>query len=103
MAGERRTQRVTASGLKGGAAIPRLEVEGAPDSGVPPVSLWRKRKKGRAVLGRRGKQARPARAASTRTGKGRCPGASRAKRRVGPVVKRGEGRGRRFSLCFFYF
>jgi hypothetical protein len=31
--------------LEGGAAIPRLEVEGAPDRGAPPVSLWRKRER----------------------------------------------------------
>jgi hypothetical protein len=46
MVGERRTRPVTTGGLKRGAAIPRLEVEGDPDHGAPPVSLWRKKKKG---------------------------------------------------------
>jgi hypothetical protein len=45
--------------LKRGAAIPRLEVGGDPDRGAPPVSLWRKTKKGRRGTG-------PLRAASAR-------------------------------------
>jgi hypothetical protein len=73
MAGERRTRLVTADGLKRGVAIPRLEVEGAPDRGVPPVSLWHKRKRGaRYWAGGRAKLGRcrlPARAE-----KGRWPG-----------------------------
>jgi hypothetical protein len=41
-------------------------VEGDPDRGAPPVSLWRKKKKGGAVLGRRESKAGPLRAASAR-------------------------------------
>jgi hypothetical protein len=66
MAGERWTRPVTAGGLKGGAAIPRLEVEGAPDRGAPAVSLRHKKKRGKALcwaggggrLGPRGPSAR---------------------------------------------
>jgi hypothetical protein len=46
MAGERCTRPVTADGLKGGAAILRLEVEGAPDRGAPPVSVRHEKEKG---------------------------------------------------------
>jgi hypothetical protein len=52
--------------LEGGAAISRLEVEGAPDRGAPPVSPWRKREReeaqcwadGESRLGQRGPPAR---------------------------------------------
>jgi hypothetical protein len=100
MAGKRRTRPVTAGGLKRGAAIPRLEVEGAPDRGAPPVSPWCKSKRearswagGGSELGRCGPQARARRKAAGL-------GASRAKRRVGPVVKKEERRGGRLSFFF---
>jgi hypothetical protein len=87
-----------AGGLKRGAAIPRLEVEGTPDRGVPPVSLWRKTKRearywagGESRLGQRGPQARAREEAAGLE-------ASRAKKRVGPVVKKEERRGRRLFL-----
>jgi hypothetical protein len=67
--GEAMDPAVNGRRLEGGAAIPRLEVEGAPDRGAPPVSLRRKREREEAVLGLRGRQAGPARAVCTRTGK----------------------------------
>jgi hypothetical protein len=89
--------------LEGGAAIPRLEVEGAPDRGAPPVSLWRKKKREEALQDRRGRQAGPARAVCARTGKRPLALVVCGLKEVLGRLERKEGRGRRFSLFLFKF
>jgi hypothetical protein len=80
--------------LEGGAAIPRLEVEGAPDRGAPPVSLWRKRERGAQCWagggGGLGRCGLPARGEKEACGLGSLRAERERGKGNGPAGKKGE-------------
>jgi hypothetical protein len=97
-AGKRENRPVTADGHEGGAVDPRAGGREERDGWAPPVSVRRKKKKGRGAVGPAEGRAGPLARGREKRKAGGLAGFGLRKRKmedghVGPKEKKGEGRG----------